>query len=347
MTGDVDVTTDSAAPLQRAVTGVLGFVGSAVADALLRRGTPVLGLDRADGRGGPGADRLRRLQRHPGFTFRRVDLAADPLAPLLGDVSTVYHLAGATGLHRPQAEYARDNPGATRALVRAAEESGVRLVHASTSSVYGLRAMGSEDGSLRPVSAYGESKLAAERAVLAGVDRGLDAVVLRLFSVYGPDQRRDMAYSRIIEAAIDGTGFTVYGDGHQSRSNTYVRDAVEAFLRSGAAPAGTVLNVCGDAVVSLRDVIDEVGRLTGRRPEVVHAARRPGDQHCTAGVAGRARELIGWAPSTPFREGLAAQVAWALRARAWSDGGPVSPGLDGGLRIGSSAAAPSPATRRC
>lgn len=300
------------------VTGAAGFIGSHLAERLVAEGHEVVGIDSFN----PYYPRaikernLRALRAEPRFTFVEADLRTADLAPLLDGVETVFHEAAMAGLPRSWTqfeEYMTCNILATQRLLEAARGAGVRrFVHASTSSIYGRTALGDEDTLPRPVSPYGATKLCAERLVLAYQESfGLPAVVLRYFSVYGPRQRPDMAYHIFIDRILRGQPITVYGDGSQSRSNTYIADAVEGtLLAAERGEIGGVYNLGGGEARDLNWVIATLERLTGRRAVVERQPPRPGDQlHTRANIA-RARAQLGYEPRTPLAEGLRQQVAW-------------------------------------
>lgn len=305
-----------------AVTGAAGFIGSALARELASHGTEVVAIDcllEESRPAGDGRAAWGEITRLDGVEGRLVDLRSDPLEPVLEGVAVVFHLSAMTGLHPevPGAVYRACNVEASRRLAAACVKSGIeRLIHASTSSVYGATATGAEDSALEPVSDYGRTKLEAEGLLLeAAANEGLDLTILRLFSVYGPGQRSDMAYYRIIEAALTGGSFTVFGDGEQSRSNTYVDDVVDALIRGTApAAAGETLNVAGGEAVTLNRAIETVERLTGRQVRTESGPARPDDQRATEGDWSKARELIGFEPRTSFEEGIARQVEWQARS---------------------------------
>jgi nucleoside-diphosphate-sugar epimerase len=225
----------------------------------------------------------------------------------------VFHLAGRPGVRGSWgdafAAYARDNLVVSQRVFEAAARAGARVVWASSSSAYGDGAPG---GPPRPISPYGVTKLACESlaAAYAG-SQGLAAVALRLFTVYGPRQRPDMALARIV-AALAGDGrFTVYGSGRQTRDMTYVGDAVgAALLAMERGRPGTAYDVGGGASVSLAEALATAERLSGRRLRVGHAEERPGDMRATRADAAPAREELGWEPRVAFEEGLAAHLEW-------------------------------------
>lgn len=318
------------------VTGCAGFIGSTLVDRLLADGHPVVGVDCLTPTYDPGAKRrnLEGALAHPGFSFRRDDLAMSDLEPLLDGVDAVVHLAGQPGVQTSWgtgfADHLERNVMASQRLLEAALASGTRRVlMASSSSVYGsVAGATSEDDPVRPLSPYGVSKLSTEHlAALYGV-RGLDVVPLRLFTVYGPRQRPDMAFHRMVEAALGGPPFPLRGDGSQRRSFTFVDDVVDAVVRLLDAPgvAGRILNVGSSTTTALLDVLALVGDLVGRPVSVEHHQRPPGDPDLTHASVDRLRGAVGWVPTTTLGDGLAAQVAWHRERAALVDATPDTVG---------------------
>lgn len=304
--------------LRVAVTGAAGFIGSHVTDALLDAGHEVAGIDCFT----PYYDRelkeanLASALVSPRFTLVRADLCTADLDALFEGVDAVVHEAAAPGLeHGAQrvAEYEVINTTATARVGRACVVAGVgHLVHASTSSVYGLEAIGSEDAPTEPVSEYGATKLAGEQALLAMAGTGeLPLTVLRYYSVYGPRQRPDMAYRRFCEQLLRGESVTVFGDGSQSRSNTYVSDCVAATLAAlDRAPSGAIYNIGGGQELKLLEALDIIADALGVTPQVAHDAARRGDQLRTAADITRARRDLGWSPVVDPQDGLAREARW-------------------------------------
>jgi nucleoside-diphosphate-sugar epimerase len=163
------------------------------------------------------------------------------------------------------------------------------------------------------VSPYGVTKLAAEHLAHAyGSEFGLAVVTVRYFTIYGPRQRPDMAFTRMVSCLAEGEPFELFGDGSQSRSFTYVDDAVEATIAAMERGAsGSTFNVGGGSEVSMLDAIETLARIAGRRLEVVRRSRREGDAARTAADTTRIRAELGWEPVTRFDDGLAAQWRWA------------------------------------
>ena len=294
------------------VTGAAGFIGSHLLRALLGRGHDAVGWDAFTDYYDPA---LKEENAH-GLPIERIDLAQDQLE--LSGVDGVFHLAGQPGVRSFGGVfpvYVRQNVVASQRLFEAAVAGRVRAMLASSSSVYGDAAAfpTTEDTVPRPLSPYGITKLASEHLAYAyGREFGLDCVVLRYFTVFGPRQRPDMAFARMVACLAEGRPFELFGDGTQSRSFTFVDDAVEATIRAmEAGPTGAVYNVGGGVDVSMLEAIETLGRVARRRLEVVRSPRAEGDVMRTTADTSRIRDEIGWAPGTPFEEGLEAQWRWA------------------------------------
>jgi UDP-glucuronate 4-epimerase len=212
------------------------------------------------------------------------------------------------------AEYLRRNTLATQRLFEAAVAAGVKVVYASSSSVYGdaERYPTPEEAEPRPNSPYGITKLACEHLAAAYARSfGLDAVGLRYFTVYGPRQRPDMAFARVVDALAFGRPFEVYGDGTQSRSFTYVADVVDATIRALDAPGGEIYNVGGGEEASLREAIVLLEEIAGRSLDVSYGPPAPGDMRRTSADTSRIERALGWRATTPLQAGLEAHWSWA------------------------------------
>ena len=308
------------------VTGCAGFIGSHLTETLLGQGHEVVGVDvfRPYYPRSIKDANLANALRSTDFRLEEVDLARDPLEPLFDGVHGVFHLAAQPGVRGSWGDafeiHLRDNIQATQRVLEAAAREGVRVALASSSSVYGdaPEYPTREDSPTRPVSPYGVSKLACEHLATAyGAALGVDVVALRYFTVYGPRQRPDMAFSRIIAALGGGAPFHVLGSGHQSRDATFVGDAVTATIAAfhhGAA--GAAYNVGGGAEATVLEVIAIAERILGRRLPVEIREVAAGDVRRTCADTGQLRRQTGWAPSVSLEEGLRAQVEASLPAIA-------------------------------
>jgi nucleoside-diphosphate-sugar epimerase len=300
------------------VTGAAGFVGSHLCQALLDDGAQVVAVDCFTDYYGRAAkeEHLAPLLGRPGFSFVEADLSAAPVAPLLDGVDRVFHLAGQPGVRAswgPDFDlYLRHNVAATQRLLEACKDRPLdKLVYSSSSSVYGDAEAYPTPESLRPrpVSPYGVTKLAAEHLCETyRTSFGVPAVSLRLFTVYGPGQRPDMAFARLVRAALSGEPFEVYGDGRQTRDFTFVADVVRAMRDAADSPWCGVANIGGGARTSLNEVLEIVAELCGDL-RLVRRPRAVGDVRDTAADISTAQAAFGYRPRTSLREGLAAMVA--------------------------------------
>ena len=303
------------------VTGAAGFIGSHLSERLLAAGHEVVGIDSfADYYGKARKEQnLETSRSNDRFHFAAADLVDADLDPLLDGAAVVYHLAGQPGV-RPSwgnlfDRYVRDNVIATQRLLEALKEAPIkRLVFAGSSSVYGdaERFPTKETALPRPVSPYGVTKLAAEHLTLLYTRNfGIPAVSVRYFTVYGPRQRPDMAFSRFMQAMTAGEDIEVFGDGEQTREFTYVSDAVDGTIKASTADVvGQIFNLGGGSRVTVNKVLatlEEISGLSVRRQNLPAA---PGDPRHTGASINLARERLGWEPRVSLRDGLARQWEW-------------------------------------
>jgi nucleoside-diphosphate-sugar epimerase len=190
-----------------------------------------------------------------------------------------------------------------------------RFVYASSSSVYGDAECYPTTENMRPqpVSPYGVTKLAGEHlCCLYAKNFGVPTVSLRYFTVYGPGQRPDMAFTRFIKSAIQGQELQIYGSGEQVRDFTYVDDVVEANLLAATKDVrpGIVLNVAGGSHTTVNQVLTILEELTGSALMRRHIDAVAGDVRQTGGDTSGIRSALGWEPSVNLRDGLARQLEW-------------------------------------
>lgn len=305
------------------VTGIAGFIGSTLAFRLKREGWDVVGIDSFTDYYDVNLKRRNaNLLGNSGVEIIDGDLNSIDLAPLATEVDAVFHQAGQPGVRASWGEgfdhYVDRNVRATQRLLEALKDQPrlSRLVYASSSSVYGDAKSfpTSEETIPTPVSPYGVTKLAAEHLVtLYGLNFGVPTTSLRYFTVFGPGQRPDMAFTRFVMAAAKGTSIDVFGNGNQIRDFTYVDDVVQANILAAttASRPGAVYNVAGGTSVSINQVLATLGRIRGASLAVDYKPRASGDVFRTGGSTVSIERELGWRPSVGLEEGLERQYAWA------------------------------------
>jgi UDP-glucose 4-epimerase len=301
------------------VTGCAGFLGSHLCEALLADGLGVVGLDCFSDYY-PRALKQANLKAplaSPRFRLLEADLATDRLERALDGVDVVFHLAAQPGVRPSFGEhfgtYLRHNVHGTQRLLEAACDRDLQaFVYASSSSVYGDQDVYPvhEDAPMRPKSPYGATKVITEQ--LAGAfwhSRRVPVVGLRYFTVYGPRQRPDMAFSRFLARALRERPLTVHGDGLQVREFTYVADVVGATLAAAErGERGCVYNIGGGEPVAVLEAISMLESLLERELVVEHGEAAHGDPRRTEADVTRAKRDLRYRPATPLSEGLAAHV---------------------------------------
>ena len=305
------------------VTGAAGFIGSTLCEKLVAEGHDVIGVDYFTDYYDVErkVQNLTDLRRASGFEFVARDLSCDPVEDLVAAVDTVFHLAGQPGVRLSFGQgfgaYVRDITATQRLLEASSSVELDAFVYASSSSVYGNAAAWptSETAPREPVSPYGMTKAATED--LAAVYRrvaGVPAIGLRYFTVYGPRQRPDMAFSCFIDRALTGRPLSILGDGRQWRDFTYVDDPSPTLAAARRGRPGAVYNVGGGRPVELRDVIPVIAEHCGGTM-VEHLPAARGDVRATCADGTRAQSELGIRPTVTLREGLRRQIAWTMATR--------------------------------
>ena len=312
------------AVMRALVTGCAGFIGSHLTESLLDGGSEVVGIDCFNGNYGR-PQKLRNLERArswENFDFVPIDLARGDLHEYVAECDVIFHLAAEPGVRASWGDrfetYVRNNVIATQHLLDAAKAfPEKRLVYSSSSSIYGEAETfpTSEDLTPRPMSPYGVTKLTAEHLCSTYHSNfGVDAVALRYFSVYGPRQRPDMAFSIFCSAAINGEPIEVFGDGTQARDFTHVSDIVAATRKAADAGgvAGNVYNIGGGGQTTLNQGISLIEEISGRPLDVGRVGREHGDVRATCAATDLARADLDFCAQVPFAEGLRDQFEWLL-----------------------------------
>jgi UDP-glucuronate 4-epimerase len=295
------------------ITGVAGFVGHHTANYFLESGINVIGVDSLSNLLYPKKikeENVHFLSKNKNFSFHKMDLSIESIEPLIGEVDSVINLAGLPGqvLSWSQFdEYQRANTLVVyNILNEIAKHPATYFLQISSSSAQG-NSSGSFQGS--PISPYGVSKLGAENLVKAYANElSLKTGILRLFSVFGPGQREDMAYAKFCNQIFNGTPISIYGDGNQTRSNTYVTDVSRAiYLSSLKKIANLHADVTSSESISLLESIDIIAEEIGKEPVVEFHARKLGDQYESKGNPDTLFELLDFQVETSIETGLRQQ----------------------------------------
>ena len=308
------------------VSGAAGFIGYHVCRTLLADGWEVVGLDSCDGFYDPSVKRRRavELTRLPGCTMLEGDVRDEPvLSAALRDVVAAVHLAARPGVRQSltaAATYDAVNVGGTRAVLAGCVRHGIdRVVFASSSSVYGAGATipFREDRPLGdPTSPYAATKRVGEVSMAqAARAYGLRAAILRLFSIYGPHQRPDLALHRFTAALWRGEPIRRFGDGRSARDYTHAGDAARAVSLAlawtgGGASTCQTFNIGAGRPVRLDWLISTLGRAAGTTPEIRAEPAHAADLPVTCADRAKAAAVLGWRPERDLESGIAEFVAW-------------------------------------
>lgn len=306
------------------ITGAAGFIGSSLAEALIEKGFYVRGIDcflkNYDEK--TKKNNLKDLLKESRFEFIKGNLLTYDLTSLLESVDCVFHLAGLPGVRESWGKtfetYLENNVLATQRLLEAVKGKELKkFVFASSSSVYGdAESFPTSERILpRPISPYGVSKLSAEQLCLLYCKNfNVPVIALRYFTVYGPKQRPDLFFHKLIKSALNGEAIEIYGDGCQTRSYTYIDDVVNAnILAMESAVSGEVFNIGGGARVSVNKVIDLVEKLTVKKIHKRYVDSKKGDARHTGACIKKARKLLGYYPKTRIKKGLQRQIDWHIK----------------------------------
>ena len=308
------------------VTGAAGFIGSHLTERLLADGQAVVGLDLFDDFYDPAIkeQNLARAREHAGFRDVRGDVRDHALLTgLPDDVDAVVHLAARAGV-RPSIQqpalYTSVNVDGTVALLEFARERGIdNLIFASSSSVYGNNEkvpFAEGDPVDHPISPYAATKKSGELLCHSHHHlHGIGVMALRLFTVYGPRQRPDLAIHKFSGLMSEGRPIPMYGDGTTERDYTYIDDIVAGvmgaldYLRANPRTY-EVVNLAENRTVSLNEMIRVLGEELGIEPQIERFPLQPGDVTRTYADISKARRLFGYHPTTDFREGIRRFVRW-------------------------------------
>jgi UDP-glucuronate 4-epimerase len=309
------------------ITGVAGFIGSNLAHRLLSEDYPVVGLDNFDNYYPVSIKRqnISRLEKETHFRLIEGDIRDMVLLQkVFSDYrfGSILHLAARAGV-RPSVEdpflYQDVNIRGTINLLHACRYTGVeRFVLASSSSVYGVTGASpsSEDVDVnQPVSPYAASKVSAELFCRTYNHLyHLPVTILRLFTVYGPYQRPEMAIHRFIRQVYHQEEVQVFGDGTSRRDYTYIEDVVDGFLAAirYRGQSFQIFNIGSGRTISLRDLLKVIEKTLNRQVKIRYSDPVPGDVPATIADISRAKSILGYEPRFSLEEGITRFYSWYL-----------------------------------
>ena len=303
------------------VTGVAGFIGSHLAERLIKEGHGVVGIDCFTDYYARSIKEknLKGLLQMSGFTFLEDNLLEGNLSDLLVGVDYIFHQAAQAGVRSSWGAefevYTSNNILATQKLLEACKGLDIRrFIYASSSSVYGdseelpLR----ERSLLKPVSPYGVTKLAAEHLCYSyWKNYQVPVIALRYFTVYGPRQRPDMAFHRFVRAILDGGEIEIYGNGEQTRDFTFISDAVSGNMLAMKSNAeGEIFNIGGGSRVSVNEVLDIIQNIAGKTAKIVYRDVQKGDVRHTLADTNKVKKHLGYIPEVDLKTGLEEEWKW-------------------------------------
>ncbi|MGY5849796.1 NAD-dependent epimerase/dehydratase family protein [Salegentibacter sp. F14] len=303
------------------LTGAAGFIGSHMAEKLVEQGYKVIGIDNFSDYYNPSLKRQNAaILQGKGIEVLKKDLRnPEDFQNLPRDFDFVFHFAGRPGISSRSNfdDYFSNNVYATELLLNFSLENKnlKHFFNIGTSSIYGREATFNETEVPRPVSNYGVSKLAAEQQVLAlARSAKIKASSLRLYSVYGPRERPDKLYTKLIQCASRDEKFPLFeGSEEHLRSFTYVGDIVNGIsqaLENHEKLNTQIINLGSEEEFSTRQGIQFIEEILGKKVRIKNLPRRPGDQLRTRAKIEKAREIIGYDPKISLFEGLERQVHW-------------------------------------
>ena len=326
------------------ITGAAGFIGSHLTDHLLAQGEEVIGLDSFD------AFYERRIKEenlavardHDAFTLAEGDIRDREFVASLPDhIDAVVHLAARAGVRpsiRDPLLYSDVNLMGTSVLLEMARDRGIRpFVFASSSSVYGNNEkipFAETDPVDHPISPYAATKKAGELLCHTQTHlHGTTCVCLRFFTVYGPRQRPDLAIRKFSRLVLSGEEIPRFGDGSTGRDYTFIDDIIQgvsAALDFARREDGRfeVVNLGESQVVTLSEMIEQVGRAFEVVPRVRELPMQPGDVNRTFADVSYARELLGYRPTTAFEDGMRVFAEWYRDVGAAQDGVGITAGVE-------------------
>ena len=305
------------------MTGVAGFIGSHLAEKLLENKIKVIGIDSFTNYYSKKIKKnnLINCLKNKNFNFIQNDLMKVELESILKKTDYIFHHAAQPGVRSSWGTefntYVKNNILATQRLLEISKniKSIKKIVIASSSSVYGnQKGMMSENSITKPESPYGATKLASENlGMIYHSNYNLPVICLRYFTVYGPRQRPDMAFTKFLLAAIKDKPLTIYGNGNQTRDFTFIDDIISAnILAMKSNITGEIINIGGGHVISVNNILRIIKNITGKNLEISYLEKQKGDVKHTEASILKARKILKYKPKTKIQNGIKLEYEYLL-----------------------------------
>lgn len=303
------------------LTGGAGFIGSYICQRLLEEGYEVICLDNFDTYYDPN---LKRKNIEPLLQNKKLRLVEGDVRDqrltqemMSQKIDYVFHYAAQAGVRasvdNPLKSHEVNATGTLNILQACLNSNVLKIINASSSSVYGKVAYlpFDEDHPKTPISPYGVSKLMAEHycRVFSQI-YGVKITSLRLFTVYGPRMRPDLAISIFMRKALNNQPVEIFGDGSKTRDFTYIDDVVDATLLALSKGDSGIYNIGSGHRISVIELVKEIIEITGSKSEVIYTEPRKGDTEHTWAHIGKAKEELGWEPKIDIDSGLKRFLHW-------------------------------------
>jgi len=314
------------------VTGAAGFIARRVIEKLTASGHQVIGVDNLNDSYDVRLKqwRLKQLSHLKSFTFIKDDICRpgmfEELASNHAGFQAVIHLAARAGVRQavemPEI-YIQTNVGGTLNVLEWCRKTGVsKIVLASTSSIYGANPplpTPEDADSSHPLQIYAASKKAAETMAFTYHHLfGLDATVVRFFTVYGPAGRPDMVMFRFAQWVAEGRPVQVTGDGSQMRGFTNLEDIADGVILALKPLGYEIINLGGHETITISDLLTKIEDRLGKKAKIEYIPRHPADVEANWADVTKARRLLDWQPRVGLDEGITGLVNWYLEQRTWA-----------------------------
>lgn len=307
------------------VTGTAGFIGSHLAEELLKEGKTVVGIDNfhpyySEEIKRQNLEEVKKTAEECEGEFRFVEgsiLEDEDLEKLPSEPDNIFHNAAVAGVRNSienPSEYAKQNLLGLSRLMESFDSIG-KFVFASSSSVYGMvpedELPVKEDRELDPIAPYPHSKKHGEEMIkLYSELYDFEYSILRYFTVYGPRQRPDEAFTKFIEMVLNDEPVTIYGDGEQSRDFTYVKDIADGAIKASNSEGSDTFNIGSQRRITVNEMVETLDKVMDEDVEKTHVEQPEGDARHTHADITKAKQKLDYRPEKEFEEGVKECVEW-------------------------------------